>query len=75
MAGGCFLLEKHLGRTQRKSDTSHFLHIRVLSDSTSLFTAPTCRTFEGDTGKFLGKSSAGKPVNKYLMFMFKVVML
>lgn len=75
MAGGCFLLEKLLGRTRRKGDTSHFLHIRVLSASTSLFTVPTCRTFEGDTTKFLGKASAGKLVKRDLMLMFKVVML
>lgn len=75
MEGGCFLLENHLGRTRSKCDTSHFLHIRVLSDSTSLFTVPTCRTFEGDTMKFLGKASAGKLLKRCLMFMFKVVML
>lgn len=69
------MLEKHLGRTRRKGDTSHFLLIRVLSDSTSLFTVPTCGTFEGDTTKFLWKSSAGKLVKRDPMLMFKVVML
>lgn len=67
------LAGKALGKDQEEGDRSDFLPIRVLSDSTSLFTVPTCRTFEGDTRKFLGKASAGKVVERYPMF--KVVML
>lgn len=45
------------------------------SESVPLLAIFTCRAFEGDNIKFLRKASAGKLVEMYLTFMFKVIIL
>lgn len=74
------MLEEHWLGTDGSVNTFHSRHrsrciFRLFVGKLAAEAVFTCSPFEGDTIKFLEKASAGKRVEMYLMFMFKVIAL
>jgi len=74
------LAGRALSGNRSNSYTFHFIYRNhsmsgFLSESMPLLAVFTCRPFEEDTIKFLGKASAGKLAEMYLIFLFKVIIL